>query len=439
MTRLSLDFETYYDREYSLSKMTTQEYILDPRFQVLLCGMRWGDHPVQVVEAENLPQIFADIGRTVGWSNVILTCHNTMFDAAILAWRYGIRCGMYTCTMSMAQSLGIPLLTGSASLAAVTNFMRKGGYDLPEKGDEVVKALGKRREHFTPSQWEAYKSYCATDVALTAELFKLMLQVVPAEELRFQDMILRCYTEPVLRIHKPTVQYERERVRQLKEQKLDEVCTQWGWTRDQLATALKSNDKFGAVLRQLGGVTQADMDEGKRGAFLIPTKISAKTGKVAWAFGKTDEGFVELCEHPDPTIQAVCQARLSAKSSIDETRADRFLSLADFGFLAVPYRIGGAHTGRLGGCLVGNTPVLVKRPDGRVVEVPLTRVAMADRVWDGEAWVYHGGVVDRGIQPVITYDGLTGTPDHPVFIEGRRVTLKQAADLNAKLDRSHHD
>ena len=30
----TLDFETYYDQEYSLSKMTTEAYVRDPRFEV---------------------------------------------------------------------------------------------------------------------------------------------------------------------------------------------------------------------------------------------------------------------------------------------------------------------------------------------------------------------------------------------------------------------
>ena len=35
MDIITCDFETFYSQEYSLSKMTTEEYIRDPRFQVI--------------------------------------------------------------------------------------------------------------------------------------------------------------------------------------------------------------------------------------------------------------------------------------------------------------------------------------------------------------------------------------------------------------------
>ena len=35
MDIITLDFETYYDQDYSLFKMTTEEYVRDPRFQII--------------------------------------------------------------------------------------------------------------------------------------------------------------------------------------------------------------------------------------------------------------------------------------------------------------------------------------------------------------------------------------------------------------------
>ena len=39
----TLDFETYYDQEYSLSKMTTEAYVRDPRFEVLGLAIKKND------------------------------------------------------------------------------------------------------------------------------------------------------------------------------------------------------------------------------------------------------------------------------------------------------------------------------------------------------------------------------------------------------------
>lgn len=362
MNYLTLDFETYYDKEYSLSKkgMTTQAYIMSPKFEVLMASVKWGDGDTQVVEAPDLPAFFA----SVDWAQTAVVNHNSVFDLSILWWRYGYRPALAIDTMSMAQCLGVPLLTGSASLAKCVQLLQEAGYELPSKGGEVVNALGKRREHFTPAQWEAYKQYCKTDTDITWFLFKVLKQYVSDDELAYQDIILRCYTEPRLKVHVPTVEYELARCRAYKAGQLAQVCEQLGCTQDNLAGVLRSNDKFAALLKAMGGITEAEMEQGAQGSFIIPTKVSATTGKVTWAFGKTDVGFKELCESELPFVQALCQARLAAKSSIDETRCEKFLDYASYGFLPMGYKIGGAHTNRMSGGSAGSAN-MQNLPSGR--------------------------------------------------------------------------
>lgn len=73
--------------------------------------------------------------------------------------------------------------------------------------------------------------------------------------------------------------------------------------------------------------------------------------------------------------------------------------------------------------------------------IPIEKVTLKDRVWDGENFVTHEGVVYKGTKEVMTYDGLTATPDHLVWIEGndRPVHFIEAAQSGAHLLRSGFD
>lgn len=427
MNYLTLDFETYYDKEINLKKMTTQAYVMHPQMEVLMVSAKFNEDPVQVIDGEQIPTFFA----TVDWSNTAVIAHNAVFDGSILYWRYGVRPAMLIDTMSMAQALGVPTIAGSASLATCIRLLQEAGYAVPPKGTEVLDALGKRRADFTPQQWAAYREYCKNDTDITWFLFKVLRQYLTDEEMRFQDIILRCYTEPRLTVDLPTVEYELNRCRTYKSEQLAEVCKTFGTTQDNLSALLRSNDKFAEVLRSIGGVTEEEAEQGKSGTFIIPTKVSEKTGKTTWAFGKTDVAFKELCEHDDPKVQAVCQARLAAKSSIDETRCLKFLEYGSYGFLPMGYKIGGAHTNRMSGgsagCFVGETMIVVLPVGADVDEWEyrmIKNVQHTDLIWDGSDWCAHDGVVCHGVKRVYNWDGLTATKNHECFTNSEREYTK---------------
>lgn len=419
MNYLTLDFETYYDKEISLKKLTTQAYVMHPQMEVLMVAVKFNEDPVQVIDGEQIPTFFA----TVDWSNTAVIAHNAVFDGSILYWRYGVRPAMLIDTMSMAQALGVPTIAGSASLATCIRLLQEAGYAVPPKGTEVLDALGKRRADFTPQQWADYREYCKNDTDITWFLFKVLRQYLTDEEMRFQDIILRCYTEPRLTVDIPTVEYELNRCRTYKAEQLADVCKMFNTTQEDLSAHLRSNDKFAEVLRGLGGITEEEMEQGKSGTFIIPTKVSEKTGKTTWAFGKTDVAFKELCEHDDPKIQAVCQARLAAKSSIDETRCLKFLEYGSYGFLPMGYKIGGAHTNRMSGgsagCFVGETMIVVLPEGASATEWEyrmIKDVQLTDLIWDGSDWCAHDGVVCHGVKRVYNWDGLTATKNHECFV-----------------------
>ena len=68
-------------------------------------------------------------------------------------------------------------------------------------------------------------------------------------------------------------------------------------------------------------------------------------------------------------------------------------------------------------------------------EKPIETVSTDDLVWDGENWVQHEGVIFKDYREVITYEGLTATRDHLVFIEGQSepVEFGDAASSSSRL------
>jgi len=319
MSFITLDFETYYDKDYSLSKMTTEEYIGDDRFEVIGVG---------VSVDKGKPEWFSGPHEQTAkwlskfdWQNSLVCAHNTQFDGAILSWKFGIIPKGWLDTLCMARA--VHGVDAGGSLAKLAER-----YALGKKGDEVINALGKRRVDFSPAELDSYSRYCLNDVRLTVDLFDRLSENFPRRELKVIDLTLRMFINPKLVLDLPLLEAHLESVKDKKAALLAAAEAD----RD----SLMSNDKFAQLLIGLR-VTP-------------PTKISAKTGKEAWAFAKTDEEFKDLLNHPDPRVQVLVGARLGTKTTLEETRTKRFIDIANRReTLPVPIKYYAAHTGRWGG------------------------------------------------------------------------------------------
>jgi DNA polymerase len=211
----------------------------------------------------------------------------------------------------------------SASLKAVAER-----YGVGVKGTEVHNAKGKRRADFTRAEALQYGEYAKNDVDLTYNLFKRMGAKFPKQELRLIDLTLRMFIEPTLDLDLGLLEQHLEDTRERKDKLL----------RDANVTDKKdlmSNQKFADMLRDLGVEP--------------PMKISLTTGKETYALAKADEGFKALQEHEDDRVQTLVTARLGNKSTLEETRTERFINISKRGLLPVPVRSYAAHTGRWGG------------------------------------------------------------------------------------------
>jgi DNA polymerase len=318
MQILTLDFETFYDRDFSLSKMTTEEYVRSELFETIGVAVQLGTYK---------PEWFSGTHKEIkkflqqfDWDNSVVIAHNAMFDMAILSWRYGIRPKKIADTLSMARAIHGTEVGGS--LAALATY-----YGLGEKGTEVVNALGKRRIDFSDEDLSRYGSYCINDVDLTFQLFCRLANGFPLSELNLIDLTIRMFTEPVLELNVDVLKEHLADVQAVKAALLDTI--------DEGKDMLMSNPQFAELLRGHGVEP--------------PTKISVTTGKETYAFSKTDEAFKELLEHKNPAVQALVTARLGVKSTIEETRTQRFIEIAARGSLPIPLRYYAAHTGRWGG------------------------------------------------------------------------------------------
>jgi DNA polymerase I-like protein with 3'-5' exonuclease and polymerase domains len=319
MDLITLDFETYYDRDYSLSKMTTEEYIRDPRFEVIGVSVRVGNGTPEW--ASGTMEQLGKYLRRFDWGNSMMLAHNTMFDGAILSWHFDIQPKALADTMHMSRALhGVE---ASASLKAVAER-----YGVGVKGTEVVRAMGKRRLDFTEQELSTYGDYCINDVNLTFDLFAKMSAKFPIKELKLIDLTLRMFTAPTLALDAGRLHTHLATVRKRKEELLVEAGIE-----DK--SDLMSNPKFAALLTELGVIP--------------PMKISPTTGKETYAFAKNDEEFKALLEHDDDRVQSLVSARLGTKSTLEETRTQRFIDIASRGLLPVPVRYYAAHTGRWGG------------------------------------------------------------------------------------------
>ena len=322
MDIVTIDFETYYDKDFSLSKMTTEAYIRDPRFEVIGVGIKVNNHPTDWYSGENVGGFL----NSIDYSNKAILCHNTAFDGAILSWHFGIKPKFWFDTLSMARPLHN--ITVGGSLKALASYYRLG-----QKGEEVLNAIGKRMADFSPDELDRYASYCMNDVELTYGLFNKMKVGFPVSELLIIDQTLRMYTEPTIVIDRAMLEKHLEEVRNKKSTLVEDMglaCTE-----DEAKKILMSNDQFAMFLQNLGVEP--------------PQKVSARTGKLAWAFGKTDKGFTDLLNHESERVAKAVAARLGVKSTLEETRTSALIGVSERGALPIMLNYYGAHTGRFSG------------------------------------------------------------------------------------------
>lgn len=416
---VALDFETYYDDEYTLRKMSTSEYVRDKRFEAISVAIiRKGEREVYFGKK------IAPALNKIKWDKVALLCHHTQFDGLILSHVFGHLPRYYMDTLSMARGLHPRFERNDlATVAARYNVVNK--LTMPD-------FKGKHERDLTPADRKAISEYNLRDVDATIEIFEKMVVEMPDMEMDLIDVTVRMFADPVLCLdvkaakieHKREQDERREAISksgalayaaklnaegklELPKLKKGEALTD--------ERVLSSNKVFPELLRDLG------VDP--------PMKVSKTTGKVAPALAKSDEEFTDLMSHPDDAVRALVSGRLAAKSTTGETRAARLLKSAEGGKrLPVYLNYCGAHTTRWSGGDKMNWQNLkkkggirrtIKAPPGyQIVVVDSSQIEVRVLAWlAGETWLLEA--FRNGQDPYLIFGSeVYGFPinkkDHPL-------------------------
>lgn len=400
MDVLTVDFETYYEKGengHSISNVCMGEYLNGEKAQLILMSYKVNDGATKCVVGE---EEMAGVLATFDWSQVALASHNIKFDARIIIDKFGHTPAFFFDTLGMMSAVGGNVIVNGNDLGSVAKLLQGAGIPIEDKGEERDNASKKRLFRFPDGRWymheeeinekfiaefrsknytkkgtlkkgkkdlvdvardaikffEDYRAYCIHDTEICYAALQYFIKLLPVNEIKFQDMMSRCYLYPRLALDADVLHKEKRRLDKRRLEKVRPVADKYFDGNIETAKEyLRSKRLFGVLLKTMGGVTDQDIfdansrDEEIDYAFIIPTKVSEKTGKVDYAFSLTDESFHKLADL-SPELREVCDARMEMASSIEHSRTQRFIDSTQWEpKFGLPYKISGAATHRLSG------------------------------------------------------------------------------------------
>lgn len=371
-----LDFESYWDQDYTLSKQSTSEYVRDPRFKAQLLGIKIGNGKTKVVPAARIKQELAKIN----WATHAACAHNMAFDGFILHHHYDIHPSYYFDTLSMARGLFSNDI--GAGLDEVSKYLGGTG--------KIEGSLDKTRGvlNWNKQLFDELAVYCAADVDQMAYIFKIMNQQLPADESDLINLTCRMFCDPVLRVDIPRVEAELKRELDRREELLTSIVDLDEYDMMKLLKGKERNlepkERDMLMVKRIIGSAERFAELLHAEGIDPPVKISpawmklpkaereSEEGlkkKYTYAFAKDDHKFTDLPNRTedwgfdlnDPAqveamvakqerVQALVDSRIIVKSTTNVTRAERFLKAGADGMpLPIGYAYYRAHTGRMGG------------------------------------------------------------------------------------------
>lgn len=356
-TMLVLDFETYFNTEYSLRKMSTIEYVTDRRFEMLGLAEHWSnkDQPKFYRGPDMVETILGCYKKHYGGSDlsgITVVCQNARFDGTILSRLYGINPKYMVDLMGLANHWNARAHNGLGKLAAREGLPAKGDTlqfkDMsgrvryaPPKGRKKIKGVRRGPVAVPPASeemWHKMEAYANQDAVLELELTKRYLPRIsnPHIELPAMAHTLNLFFTPSY-----AVDYElgAELVDKMDKQ-IDIAMAAVNSTRQEIS----GENSFESLMQEALEAAGDDL--------MVYTK-KAKTKKGdKLAIAKKDPELELLINHPDKRVRELMAAKIALASwpnHIKRVRSIMSQCKASGGRLPVPINYHGAHTGRFSG------------------------------------------------------------------------------------------
>ena len=323
MRMVVLDFESYFrtthtelDPSFTLSRMSTEAYVRDPRFEAHGVAVKWSaDTAARWYDPRQTEWIL----KNEDWSDTFVVCHHTQFDGLILSHRYNVHPARLGCTLSMAR-----LVLGN-HLSVSLEQVRKH-FGMPGKSTPYSYFDGRHWDEITSDTQRLVGEGAADECESIWKIFHLLMeQGFPPEELKVIDTTLKMFCNPVLCADVDLLASIWEKENNEKQARVATLAID--------ASELRSNDKFIELLRAEG--IEPEYKQGKNEP--IP------------AFAKTDDFMRGLLEHDNERVRTLAEARLGEKSTLMQTRAATMGWMASRGNLCFYLRYAGTGTLRPSG------------------------------------------------------------------------------------------
>lgn len=344
-TIIVLDFETYFDTDYSLSKMSIVEYVADSRFEFTGLGIEILNHPKAAgpmfVKGPSVQWAIERLQNLFGKSlcNCTVVAKNCKFDMLILAEKFGIYPDYPLDIEDLSRIYDSKMSHKLKDLATYFKLSKP-------KGD-TKQFKGLHYGEMSEEQRTALVEYCRTDIELETALLKILLPYVsnPGFELALARHTLNMYLKPAFSFDFALANKLIADMRGELRSAFDLV----GYTKEEISGTLSFTKILLESLSQLPMPEKMPVKAGKPGKNMV--KLLGQPDVIP-ALSKTDEGFKQLLNHKDENIRNLMKAKVAVKSWpnwIKRVESMVAQCNASCGKLRVPLKYYGGHTGRWSG------------------------------------------------------------------------------------------